>query len=223
VRLRIPVSLRIAWDIIRAWTPTVWSPICPSSSARGVSAATESTAITSTAPERTSMSTDLERLLAVVGLRDQQLVDVDADLLRVQRVHRVLGIHERTHAAELLGLGKDVVHERRLARRLRPKISTTRPRGTPPIPSGDVQRQRAGGDRVYGDARTGSPIRMTVPLPNCFSICERAPAGLPGAWRRASRQGPRRLSLARSCSVGSLFPNALNPPRYEWCRDGTGR
>ena len=27
VRFRLPVSLRIAWDIIRAWTPTVWSPI----------------------------------------------------------------------------------------------------------------------------------------------------------------------------------------------------
>ena len=56
VRFRLPASLRIAWDIIRAWTPTVWSPICPSSSARGVSAATESMATTSTAPERTSMS-----------------------------------------------------------------------------------------------------------------------------------------------------------------------
>jgi hypothetical protein len=57
VRFSVPVSLRIAWDIIRAWSPTLWSPIWPSSSARGVSAATESTAITSTAPERISMST----------------------------------------------------------------------------------------------------------------------------------------------------------------------
>ena len=56
VRFRLPASLRMACDIIRACTPTVWSPIWPSSSARGVSAATESTATTSTAPERTSMS-----------------------------------------------------------------------------------------------------------------------------------------------------------------------
>ena len=56
VRFRLPASLRIAWLIMRAWTPTVWSPIWPSSSARGVSAATESIATTSTAPERTSMS-----------------------------------------------------------------------------------------------------------------------------------------------------------------------
>ena len=26
-RLRLPASLRIAWLIMRAWTPTVWSPI----------------------------------------------------------------------------------------------------------------------------------------------------------------------------------------------------
>ena len=37
---------------------------------------------------------DLERLLAVVGLGDEQLVDVDADVARVERVHRVLGVDE---------------------------------------------------------------------------------------------------------------------------------
>ena len=51
-RFRLPASLRIAWDIMRAWRPTVWSPIAPSSSTFGVSAATESIATTSTAPER---------------------------------------------------------------------------------------------------------------------------------------------------------------------------
>ena len=55
-RLRLPASLRMAWLIMRAWRPTVWSPIWPSSSAFGVSAATESMAITSTVPERMSRS-----------------------------------------------------------------------------------------------------------------------------------------------------------------------
>ena len=50
------VSLRIAWLISRAWAPTVASPMSPSSSARGVSAATLSTTITEIAPERTSVS-----------------------------------------------------------------------------------------------------------------------------------------------------------------------
>jgi hypothetical protein len=56
VRLRLPASLRIACDISRAWSPTVVSPICPSSSAFGVSAATESIATTSTALEAISRS-----------------------------------------------------------------------------------------------------------------------------------------------------------------------
>ena len=57
VRLRLAVSLRSAWLINRACRPTWVSPISPSISARGVSAATESMTTTSTAPERTSMST----------------------------------------------------------------------------------------------------------------------------------------------------------------------
>jgi hypothetical protein len=40
----------------------------------------------------------------------------DADLTRVQRVHRMLGVDEGADAAELLGLGEDVVDQRRLAR-----------------------------------------------------------------------------------------------------------
>ena len=55
-RLIAAVSLRIAWHISRAWAPTWASPISPSSSAFGVSAATESTTTTETAPERTSVS-----------------------------------------------------------------------------------------------------------------------------------------------------------------------
>src|SRR5678809_87941 len=50
------VSLRSAWLISRAWRPTWASPISPSSSAFGVSAATESTTMTSIAFDRTSMS-----------------------------------------------------------------------------------------------------------------------------------------------------------------------
>ena len=51
-----PVSLRSACDIRRAWRPTWESPISPSISALGTSAATESTTTMSRAPERISMS-----------------------------------------------------------------------------------------------------------------------------------------------------------------------
>ena len=61
---------------------------------------------------------DLERLLAGVGLGDEQLVDVDADGRGVDRVHGVLGVDVGADAAVALGLGHDVHGERRLARRL---------------------------------------------------------------------------------------------------------
>ncbi len=51
-----PVILRSAWDISRACRPTWLSPISPSISARGTSAATESMTTRSIAPERISMS-----------------------------------------------------------------------------------------------------------------------------------------------------------------------
>ena len=62
---------------------------------------------------------DFERLLAVVGLRHEQVVDVDAQLLRVRGVERVLGVDERRHAAELLRFGDHLQRQRRLAGRLR--------------------------------------------------------------------------------------------------------
>ena len=55
-RLSVAVSLRRACDISRACNPMWASPISPSISARGVSAATESITSTSSAPERISMS-----------------------------------------------------------------------------------------------------------------------------------------------------------------------
>ena len=51
-----PVSLRRAWLISRACTPTKLSPISPSISALGTSAATESMTMMSTALDMTSIS-----------------------------------------------------------------------------------------------------------------------------------------------------------------------
>jgi hypothetical protein len=54
-----------------------------------------------------------------------------------------------------------------------PKISTMRPRGTPPTPSA-----RSSESDPVEIAATGicvsSPMRMIAPLPNAFSICPSA-------------------------------------------------
>src|SRR5204862_301277 len=59
-----------------------------------------------------------ERLLAGIRLRYEEIVDVDADSLRVGRIHRVLGVDEGGDAAATLRFRDHVVDERRLARRL---------------------------------------------------------------------------------------------------------
>ena len=62
---------------------------------------------------------DLQRLLAGVRLRDQQLFQVDAEASGVDRIEGMLGVDDRRQPAHLLGLGDDVQRQRRLARRLR--------------------------------------------------------------------------------------------------------
>ena len=81
VWLSAPVILRRAWDMSRAWSPTWLSPISPSISARGTSAATESMTTMSMRAGPDEHVRDLQRLLARVGLGNQQRVGVDAELL----------------------------------------------------------------------------------------------------------------------------------------------
>ena len=153
VRLSVPASLRSACDISRACRPTWESPISPSISAFGVSAATESIATTDERAGADQQLGDLERLLAGVGLRDEQLVDVDADPLGVGRVHRVLGVDEGADAAAALGLGDHVVDERRLARRLGAEDLDDAPARQAADAEREVERQRAGRDRADRDVR----------------------------------------------------------------------
>ena len=73
VRLSVPASLRSAWLISRACRPTWLSPISPSISAFGVSAATESIATTSSAPERISSSVISSACSPVSGCETRRL------------------------------------------------------------------------------------------------------------------------------------------------------
>ena len=98
-RLMLAVSLRSACDIRRACRPTCESPISPSISAFGVSAATESTTTTSTAPERTSMSVISSACSPVSGWLTSSS-SMSTPSFSVHRVERVLGVdEERTGAA----------------------------------------------------------------------------------------------------------------------------
>src|SRR4051794_1736414 len=89
---------------------------------------------------------DLERLLTGVGLRDQQRVGVDAQLLRVLGVERVLGVDEGGDAAGALGVGHGVQRDGGLAGGLRAVDLHDAAPWQPTDAEGHVQGHRAGGN-----------------------------------------------------------------------------
>ena len=89
---------------------------------------------------------DLERLLAGVGLGDQQLVGVDAEVLGVLGIERVLGVDEGGGAAHVLSLRDDVERQRGLAGRLRSVDLGHPAAGNAADAQRDVELERAGGD-----------------------------------------------------------------------------
>ena len=89
---------------------------------------------------------DFERLLAVVGLRDEQVVEVDAELLGVLRVERVFGVDEGRDAAELLRLRDDLQRERRLAGGFRSEDLDHAAAGQAAHAERPVDADRSGGD-----------------------------------------------------------------------------
>ncbi len=109
---------------------------------------------------------DLQRLLAVVRLRDQQVVHVHAQLLRVARVQRMLGVHKGRQPAGLLRLGDDLQRNGRLARRFRPKDLDH----TPARHTAHAQR-RVKGDRSRGDDRNRHD-RLFRPQPHDGSLAK---------------------------------------------------
>src|SRR6185437_927923 len=122
---------------------------------------------------------DLQRLLARVGLRDQELVGVDADPLRVHGVHRVLGVDERADAAAALRLCDHVVDEGRLARRLGAEDLDDTAAWETADTQGQVERQRARGDgadrnlRLVVHLHDGALAELPFDLAECDvkSLC----------------------------------------------------
>ncbi len=91
---------------------------------------------------------DFERLLAGVRLRNQQFVDIDAELAGIDRVERVLDVDEGADAAGLLGFGNGVQRQRGLAGRFRP-VNLDHPAARQAADAErNIEPERAGGDRL---------------------------------------------------------------------------
>jgi len=87
---------------------------------------------------------DLQRLLAVVRLRDEQVLDHDSELACVGGVKRVLCVDKCTHPAALLRFRNTLKGERGLARRLRPIDFDHPPARQSAHAERQVEPQRAG-------------------------------------------------------------------------------
>ena len=143
-----PVSLRRAWLISRACTPTNVSPISPSISALGTSAATESMTMMSTAFDSTSISAICRASSRTAGLADQERLDIDAEPLAPGRVERMLGVDERRDAAVALGLRHRMQGDRRLAARFRAEQLDDPAARQPLAAERQIERQRARRDAL---------------------------------------------------------------------------
>ncbi len=78
---------------------------------------------------------DFERLLAGVGLRYQEVIDIDAKIFCIGGVKGVLGIDKHRNAALALRIGDRMECEGGFSQDSGPNISMTLPLGKPPTPS----------------------------------------------------------------------------------------
>ena len=208
---REPASLRKAWLMRRACRPTVVSPISPSISARGTSAATESTTTHVDGAGAHEHVADLERLLAGVGLGDEHLVDVDADARGIAGVEGVLGVDERDDAAHGLGLSQDLERERGLAGGLGAVDLDDAAAGNASDAQRGIKGERARGDGLDVDARVRpSPNLMMEPLPNFLIISSSV------ALRTFSRSSP---VVAGRISLDVPLVLAMCAPLLSCCLD----
>src|SRR5580700_8118129 len=92
---------------------------------------------------------DLQRLLAGVGLGDQEIVDIDPELAGIDRIERVFGVDEGADAALLLRLGDAMERERGLAGGFRAVDLDDAAARQPADAERDVETERAGGDGVH--------------------------------------------------------------------------
>src|SRR2546423_271009 len=204
-RLIAPASLRNAWLISRACSPGSESPMSPSISAFGTSAATESTTTTSTAPERTRISVISSPCSPVSGCETSRLSMSTPSFLAYSTSS---ACSASMYAAAppcrwecATTCSANVV----LPLDSGPKISVTRPRGIPPMPiaaSRLIAPVGIASTRTWGES---APIRMMAPLPHVFSICVIARLS---ALRRSS------VSLGASFSAAmSVLDMGWEPPR----------
>ena len=164
-----PVSLRRAWLIRRACTPTKVSPISPSISALGTRAATESITMTSTALDNTSISAICRASSALPGwLTSSDSISTPSRLHHDGSSACSASMNAATPSfwAWATACSAIVV----LPLDSGPNSSMIRPRGNP-LPPRARSSDRAPVEIPSTSMCDPSPSFMIAPAPNVFSIC----------------------------------------------------
>ena len=175
-REALEASFRRAWLISRAWSPICCIPMSPSISARGTSAATESTTTMSTAEDRTSWSATCSAISPLSGWQmTRPSVSTPAALayagskacsasMKAAAPPAACTSARACRASVVLPLLSG------------PYTSTIRPTGRPPPRA--LSSVRAPVEKVATWAMSLSPSVTTAPFPNCrsrsFSTAESA-------------------------------------------------
>ena len=166
----LPVSLRRAWDIRRACRPGSASPMSPSISLFGVRAATESTTIRSTEPERTRASAISRACSPVSGCESRRfgtstprrfaywMSNACSASMKAQ-VPPSFCISAMTWSVSVV-----------FPEDSGPNTSMIRPRGRPPTPSARSSPSEPVDTVSMSSISVPSAMRMIAPLPNCFSM-----------------------------------------------------
>ena len=192
-----PVSLRRAWDISRACKPTWESPISPSSSALGTSAATESITTRSRAPLRTSVSVISRASSPESGCETSKL-SISTPSRRAKFTSSACSASMKAAVPVFCAWETMCNASMVLPAASGPKSSMTRPLGTPPTPRA-ASSEMAPVEMTSTSIAADSPNRMMAPLPNCRSIWASAkPIAL-------SLSSPKGLPLALALSLPAIM------------------
>ena len=101
---------------------------------------------------------DLESLFAAVGLRNQQIIHIHAEVAGVCRIERVLRIDKSSRSARALRLGDDLERDSGLAGGFRSKDFDD-----PPARHPAHTQSRIDGNRARGDHRNRDHVARSQP------------------------------------------------------------
>ena len=154
---------------------------------------------------------DFKRLFAGVRLGDQHFVDIDAQLLGIDRIERVFGVDIGGDAALLLGFGHGMQRQRRLARGIPGRKFRSRGRA-----AGRRCPARCPGPAIrskpcrYPAPDRGCPSFITEPLPNARSIWQSAASS---ARFRSPSSRPTTCNAACAICASSPYFTGLPAPQ----------